>query len=200
MDSVINVAYFVFHRYRVKFNKTLDEMKLHQLLYLAQRESIVQINKPLFKEEFEGWKFGPVCTTVRIAYKRKEFKNQSNFVDVSKRVSEYCRNVVNSVIRRYGEKESWSLNSILCKEHSWLQSREGFKDGENGSRVITLDSIRVDADHIRERRKNLRQVGDSPCIVVPIIDATALDEDFEVVDIAKEVKKIKKLFSILKSL
>ncbi len=127
MDSIINVAYFVFHRYRVKFNKTLDEMKLHQLLYLAQRESLVRVNKPLFKEDFEGWKFGPVCTTVRKAYKRKEFKNQVNFVGVNKRVSEHCRNVVNSVIKKYGEKESWSLNSILCEEYSWLQSREGWR-------------------------------------------------------------------------
>ena len=197
MDSVINVAYFVFHRYRIKFNKPLDEMKLHQLLYLAQRESLVRINKPLFKEEFEGWKFGPVCTTIRTAYKRKEFKNQANFVGVSKRVSEHCRNVVNSIIKKYAEKESWSLNSILCEEYSWLQSREGFKDGENGNRVIPLDSIRVDADRIRERRKALRKSSASHCVVVPIIDATALDEDFEVINVAEEVLKIEKRLSLV---
>lgn len=196
MDSVVNVAYFVFHRYRVKFNKTLDEMKLHQLLYLAQRESLVRINKPLFKEEFEGWKFGPVCTTVRKAYKRKEFKNQVNFVGVSKRVSEHCRNVVNSVIKKYGEKESWSLNSILCEEYSWLQSREGFKDGENGNKVIPLDSIRVDANRIRERRKALRKSSASPCVIVPIIDAAALDEDSEVINVTEEIKKIRKRLSL----
>jgi len=62
--------------------------------------------------------------------------------------------------------------------------------------VIPLDSIRVDADRIRERRKALRKSHASPCVVVPIIDAAALDEDFEVVNVAEEVKKIEKRLSL----
>lgn len=46
----------------------IDEMKLHKLLYLTQRESLAITGQPLFEEEFEGWKYAPVCREVRSCY------------------------------------------------------------------------------------------------------------------------------------
>ena len=43
-------------------------MKLHKLLYLSQREALAVTGQPLFQEEFEGWKYGPVCREVRAYY------------------------------------------------------------------------------------------------------------------------------------
>ncbi len=43
-------------------------MKLHKLLYFAQRESLAITNEPLFEENFEGWKYGSVSREVRTHY------------------------------------------------------------------------------------------------------------------------------------
>ena len=68
MARAIDVAQYIFTEYKLISGKTIDEMKLHKLLYLSQRESIAITNEPMFKENFEGWKYGPVCREVRNSY------------------------------------------------------------------------------------------------------------------------------------
>ena len=55
MQSIINVAQYVYDRYKQETGDNLDEMKLHKLLYFAQRESLAITDEPLFKEEMQGW-------------------------------------------------------------------------------------------------------------------------------------------------
>lgn len=65
MEKIANVAQYVFERYKAVAGEIIDEMKLHKLLYFAQRESLAITNAPLFEETFEGWKYGPVCRELR---------------------------------------------------------------------------------------------------------------------------------------
>ena len=48
-------ASYIFERYKFEFGETIDEMKLHKLLYFAQRESIIQTGNPLVNATFRGW-------------------------------------------------------------------------------------------------------------------------------------------------
>ena len=41
MEKVLNVAANIMGRYRTKYGEYIDEMKLHKLMYFAQRESTV---------------------------------------------------------------------------------------------------------------------------------------------------------------
>ena len=41
MIDVINIASYICQRYKEQFGLCIDEMKLHKLLYLSQRESFV---------------------------------------------------------------------------------------------------------------------------------------------------------------
>lgn len=54
MERLLDVASYVYNRYRKEFREEIDEMKLHKLLYFAQRESLIQTGKPLFTEDFYG--------------------------------------------------------------------------------------------------------------------------------------------------
>ena len=69
MVRIIDAANYLFNEYKsISGGSLLDEMKLHKLLYLAQRESLAIFGRPLFYESFEGWKFGPVSPDVRKVY------------------------------------------------------------------------------------------------------------------------------------
>ena len=65
MERIIDVAQYIYDEYKRQSGEVIDEMKLHKLLYFAQRESLAITNEPLFEEEFEGWKYGPVSREVR---------------------------------------------------------------------------------------------------------------------------------------
>lgn len=191
MEKVLNVAFYIFNQYLKKMHDEIDQMKLHKLLYFSQRESLVQTEQPLFEEEFQGWKYGPVCVSVRNAYVQGQFKNEENFKDVEQN----CKDIVNKVLEQYGSKNSWSLSDITHFEYSWIQSRIGIKDGVNGDNPMRLEDIRVDAERIRERRKALSQKKSKKSTnvhPVPIVADIDLEEPKEFVDVAAEIKKIQK--------
>ncbi len=40
MERILDVAQFIFEEYKKQAGKAVDEMKLHKLLYFAQRENM----------------------------------------------------------------------------------------------------------------------------------------------------------------
>ena len=52
MVSVNDAASYIYYRYRDEYGCVIDEMKLHKLMYFAQRESLIQTGNPLFKAVF----------------------------------------------------------------------------------------------------------------------------------------------------
>lgn len=53
MEKALDVAQYIFLEYKKISGKVIDEMKLHKLLYLTQRESLAVTGEPMFAEEFE---------------------------------------------------------------------------------------------------------------------------------------------------
>ena len=143
MDQVINVAQYVFDQYKKVTGEVIDEMKLHKLLYFAQRESLAITNKPLFKGEFEGWKYGPVCKEIRNSI------TPDGIIDAYENISDESKYVINNVILEYGSLASWKLSELSHKESSWKNARIGLKEGENGNRKLKLEDIREDAKKVR---------------------------------------------------
>lgn len=143
MEKIINVAQYVFTAYKRITGEVIDEMKLHKLLYFAQRESFAIINVPLFEGDFEGWKYGPVCRDIRNSI------TEDGILDYDSDVSDECKYIINNIILEYGSLASWKLSELTHKELSWKKSREGLKSGENGHKKLELEDIREDAKKVR---------------------------------------------------
>ena len=67
MIDLFKMAKYVVDRYQSTFHQVLDDMKLHKLLYFIQRECIVRYGKPLFVQQFEAWRYGPVMRSLRLS-------------------------------------------------------------------------------------------------------------------------------------
>lgn len=147
MEKLREVASYISTRYQKEYGKCIDEMKLHKLLYFAQRESLVQLDIPLFSEKFEAWKYGPVLVPVRLLYK-------DGLLDAplpEDTVRKYS-DVFDKVFSQYAVKDSWSLSALTHGEYSWKHAREGVPDGENCRNEMDIDDIRIDAQRIKMRR------------------------------------------------
>jgi len=72
MEKILNVAEYIFKEYQRVTGEYIDEMKLQKLLYFSQRESLAILNKPMFSEKFEGWKYGPVSREVRTYFTQED--------------------------------------------------------------------------------------------------------------------------------
>ena len=145
MDRIIDAANYLYNRYKeISSAGSLDEMKLHKLLYLAQRESLAITGRPLFAEKFQGWKFGPVSPDVRNVY------TQDDGIQAETReVSPETAVILNAVLEEYGPIESWSLSRLSHDEISWKNARKGLLPNEPGTVELSLDDIREDAKKVR---------------------------------------------------
>lgn len=144
MESILNVANFIFEEYKKIANTVIDEMKLHKLLYFAQRECLAITNEPLFNESFEAWQYGPVCPLVRSYYTRDGI-----MCDGLKSISSTSAYIVKNVILQYGCYSSWKLSELSHKEISWKNARNGIPLNERCCKTLSLDDIRKDAEHVR---------------------------------------------------
>jgi len=154
MEDWMNVASYIYNRYKQENGTCIDEMKLHKLMYFSQRESLVQTNEPLFNAVFYAWKFGPILKEIRIAY-----KNSSFYERIPEEIILRISPVMDKVFEEYAAKDSWSLSRLTHGEFSWKNSRRGIPDGENSDNPMRLEDIREDANRIRERREILAKLG-----------------------------------------
>lgn len=132
MENVMNVAAYIVNRYFLEFGQQIDEMKLHKLMYFAQRESFIQRGKPLFDAVFYGWKYGPVLKEVRSAYRDGSITN----LDQDK-FEEDCATIFDRVFKDYARKDSWSLSRLTHGELSWKNSRIGISEEANSDRPMS---------------------------------------------------------------
>lgn len=144
MYDVLSVAKCFYDCYFDQHACYVDELKMHKLMYLAQRESFIKYDKPLFKANFYGWKFGPVLKEIR-----EEYRSGKLFKDTEFPTDPGILALVQEVLERYGNMSSWDLSSLSHQELSWRETRKGLEPEENGNRKLSLDLIKVDA--IREK-------------------------------------------------
>ena len=154
MVNVNTVASYIYEKYKSEFGIIIDEMKLHKLLYFAQRESIIQTGKPLFDATFRGWKYGPILKEIRELYKNNSFVLVNSCSDIDE-----MQPIINAVFEEYAKKDSWSLSRLTHGEYSWKKSREGIPENENSDNPINVEDIRIDADRVKARRELLKQLG-----------------------------------------
>lgn len=147
MEELRQIASYICMRYQKEFGRCIDEMKLHKLLYFVQRESIVQLGAPIFKEEFEAWRYGPVLVPVRQLYR-------DGLLDTplpAEAIEKYSA-VFDKVFSQYAVKDSWSLSSLTHGEYSWRHARQGVPDDVNCTNKMTVEDISIDAQRIKTRR------------------------------------------------
>ena len=144
MSKILDVAQYIYDYYKELTQEQIDELKLQKLLYFCQREKLALMNEPLFNDEMQGWIHGPVSPLVRSYYD----KTEGIMTDVST-LSDEDRYIIRNVINQYGNIASWKLRNMSHDEYSWQQSRIGLLPNQRGSKVISIDDIRLDADKVR---------------------------------------------------
>lgn len=148
MINVMKVASYIVERYEKEMHKKIDEMKLHKLLYFAQRESYVVKNEPLFPDQFQAWVYGPVMVSIREVYKLDGFLKN---LQEDEEFTAYAP-VFDTVFQQYAPEDSWTLSTLTHAETSWKNARKGYDTYDPCDKLMENEDIRKDAEHIKLRR------------------------------------------------
>ena len=150
MAQTLAVAKYLNQLHLNKHKCSMDQMKMHKMMYLSQRESLMISGNPLFDDEFEAWKYGPVLVNVR-----NEYLTGHMFDGEYEELNETEKKLVESVYNRYDEYNAWQLSTLSHAEHSWCQARKGLAAGEAGNEKMSLTAMKTDATRDFLRRKGV---------------------------------------------
>ncbi len=136
MASVFDVA-----RYILDKKGPMSSLKLQKLCYYCQAWHYTWTGKPIFNEEIQAWKNGPVCPAL---YKSHEHKYTVSPEDISGNVSNLNadeEDSINVVLDAYGDMQPYELREQTHQESPWIDAHVGVLPGENSNNVITLEAM-----------------------------------------------------------
>ena len=117
-----------------------EPLKLQKLLYLAQGYSYAFYDRPLFKEDIEGWVHGPVVRNVYDMFKNYQYNSINTNFEVEE-LDDEAKSVINYVIKNFGKYDAKYLEKISHEQEPWILSREGLDPDERSDKTISKESI-----------------------------------------------------------
>lgn len=140
MLNVMDVANFLIYLMPEEENE-LTNLKLNKLMYFAQGHSLQRNNIPLFHEDIQAWKHGPVIPQVYHnfkAYKNAPITRLCGEFDISK-FNDDEKELLVDVAREYGQYTGKTLRSMTHKAGTpWSQ----VYNPQDRNIVISQDAIK----------------------------------------------------------
>ena len=140
MIKALDVANFFVNLYRNSGNNDITNLKLNKLVYFAQGCYLAKEGTPLFAEDIEAWKYGPVVPSVYTAFQvcgDNVIQNEAGSYTRSLFTSEILDFLLD-IDAEYGVYSAYGLVSLTHKPGSpWSLA---YKPGMNC--VISKDSMK----------------------------------------------------------
>lgn len=140
MKAIDVARYFLLVASSLEAGDTISNLKMQKMLYYAQGWHFAHFNTPLFDDEIEAWKHGPV---VRQVY--NEFKKYGRDAISFDELDSFDKNTINSdeqefitfVFKRLSRISAWELAELTHKEPPY---KDNFVEAMNNN--IPKDEIK----------------------------------------------------------
>ena len=116
----------------------MTHMKLQKLLYYVQAYALGMTGVPLFRDEIQAWKHGPVVPSVYNSYNRYGAEPICDVQTVS--VPEDGASFIRAVLDDIGDKTASELRGMTHSEAPWRDAW-GSWGGDGAFPVIPVESI-----------------------------------------------------------
>lgn len=117
----------------------ITNLKLQKIIYFAQAASLGITGKPLFDDEIEAWKYGPVIPSVYHIYK----ENKNNPIPTPDDVPEFdsdTERLLSDIWDIFGGASASHLVEETHKHKPW---KDAYNGGNGEGSVISQDSLRL---------------------------------------------------------
>lgn len=115
--SAMEIADYILLKYK---EHNITPLKLQKLLFYVKAWSIVA-GKPLIKEDFQAWKFGPVCTEVYHKFKENKDHNIL-FPKTNPYIEEESKELIDFILKNYINYSGGQLSELTHSEDPWIKT------------------------------------------------------------------------------
>ena len=158
MIDCLNVArYFIIRAYEDGIEAEMTNMKVQKLLYYAQSLHLALYNEPLFAEQIQAWRYGPVCPPAYKFYSEFEAKqlpipDKESLLQLPREKKE----LLEEIWEYFGRYHAYKLSDMTHVEFPWKKARKGLPPQASSTEPILLKDMkelgyqkldRIERDH-----------------------------------------------------
>ena len=145
MVSPLDVArYFIFRAYEDGRESLMTNMKVQKLLYYTQSLYLALFDEPLFDDEIQAWRYGPVCPPAYRFY--SDFEARQLPIPRKEElthISEEVQNLLREVWEYFGEHDAYYLSGLTHLEFPWKKARKGLSSEASSQEPILLSDMKM---------------------------------------------------------
>jgi uncharacterized phage-associated protein len=145
MIDCLNAArYFIMRAYEDGVEAEMTNMKVQKLLYYSQSLHLALYDEPLFEEEIQAWRYGPVCPHAYRFY--SDFEAQQLPIPRKEALSELLpdkKELLEEVWQYFGGYHAYRLSDMTHVEFPWKKARRGLPPDASSTLPILLEDMKA---------------------------------------------------------
>ena len=157
IDSLNVARYFIIRAYEDGIEAEMTNMKVQKLLYYAQSLHLALYNEPLFAEEIQAWRYGPVCPPAYRFY--SDFEAKQLPIPPKELLSDFSsekKELLEEIWEYFGGYHAYGLSDMTHGEFPWKKARKGLPPQASSTEPILLNDMkelgyqkldRIERDH-----------------------------------------------------
>lgn len=144
IDCLDAARYFIMRAYEDGIEAEMTNMKVQKLLYYSQGLHLALYDEPLFDEEIQAWRYGPVCPPAYRFY--SEFEAQQLPVPNKEFLLQITHNqqkLLQEVWGYFGGYHAYRLSDMTHLEFPWKKARKGLPPDASSTEPILLEDMKA---------------------------------------------------------
>ncbi|MEA5616541.1 type II toxin-antitoxin system antitoxin SocA domain-containing protein [Cronbergia sp. UHCC 0137] len=122
----------------------MTNMKVQKLLYYAQSLHLALFDEPLFEDEIQAWRYGPVCPPAYRFYSQFEAEQLPiPDKDSFSQIADDRKDVLEEVWDYFGQHHAYYLSGMTHVEFPWKKARKGLPSQARSTESILLEDMKL---------------------------------------------------------
>jgi uncharacterized phage-associated protein len=145
MIDCLNAArYFIARAYEDSMEAEMTNMKVQKLLYYSQSLHLAMYDEPLFEEEIQAWRYGPVCPPAYKFYSEFEAKQLPiPSQELLLQIPDEKKQLLEEVWEYFGGYHAYRLSNMTHLEFPWKKARKGLLPEASSTEPILLEDLKA---------------------------------------------------------
>lgn len=144
MIDCLNVAsYFIARAYEDSMEAEMTNMKVQKLLYYSQSLHLAMYDEPLFAEEIQAWRYGPVCPPAYRFYSEFEANQLPIPHESFFEIPDDNKQLLEEVWQYFGGYHAYRLSDMTHLEFPWKKARKGLPPEAGSTEPILLEDLKA---------------------------------------------------------
>lgn len=136
MATIIDVAAYILREYG-----PMTTMKLQKLAFYSQAESLSHYGAPLFEEDFQAWRGGPVCVALYSQHRGKFLIRDGELRADPSMLKGTEQRVIDAACSALAALTGNQLSARTHSETPWIEARNGLSASAPCNTVISKSSM-----------------------------------------------------------